>query len=122
MITNPVGCFTGRWLSLAGLILGASIAVGPEALGQAVSPSGVRGQTFSPFTQTQSDLHDAGVVVPGWPQTATEAAQTDQPAAPFTEAAPKGPINPSGVIGAAAAKEVAPTPSDLIAAGVVGVR
>ena len=120
MITNHAGCFARRWFALAGLILSASVVATPGALGQTTNPSGVLGPTLSSVKPTQSDLHDAGVVVPGWPRSASEVAETDQPVTPSTEAAPQGPVDPSGVIGAAAAS-AAPTPSDLSAAGVVHV-
>jgi hypothetical protein len=120
MIKNHSGCCAQRWFALAGLMLGASVIAGPGALAQATNPSGVRGPTASPVAATQIDLHDAGVVVPGWPRTASEADETLNEAAPST---PQGPVDPSGVIGAAAAPtKLAPTTSDLIAAGVVSVR
>jgi len=84
-----------------------------------ISPLGVRGQTLPALAPTQSDLHDAGVVIPGWPMPASEARK---PVAPPTEAATQGPVNPSGVVGAAAATTQVPTTSDLIGAGVIHVR
>src|SRR5271169_1327790 len=101
MIKNHAGCFARRWFALAGLMLGASVIAGPGALAQATSPSGVRGLQLSPPALTQTDLHDAGVVVPGWPLTASEADEPDQ-AAEAAPSLPQGSVDASGVIGAAA--------------------
>jgi hypothetical protein len=122
MIKNHVSCFARRWLALPALMLGASVLAGPAAFSQGVSPTGVRGQTLPALAPTQSDLHDAGVVVPGWPVPASEALERDQTAPGSTAAAPQGPVNPSGVVGTAPATNAAPTTSDLIGAGVVHVR
>ena len=63
MIKNHVSCFARRRLALPALMLGASVLAGPAAFSQGTSPAGVRGQTLSTLAPTQSDLHDAGVVV-----------------------------------------------------------
>ena len=122
MIKNHVSCFARRRLALPALMLGASVLAGPAAFSQGTSPAGVRGQTLSTLAPTQSDLHDAGVVVPGWPVPASEAPKRDQTAPDSTAAAPQGPVDPSGVVGTAPATNAAPTTSDLIEAGVVHVR
>jgi hypothetical protein len=122
MIKNHVSCFARRWLALPALMLGASVLAGPAAFSQGISPTGVRGQTLPALAPTQSDLHDAGVVVPGWPVPASEAPERDQTAPDSTAAAPQGPVDPSGVVGTAPATNAAPTTSDLIEAGVVHVR
>ena len=121
MIKNHVSCFARRRLALPALMLGASVLAGPAAFSQGISPTGVRGQTPSALAPTQSDLHDAGVVVPGWPVPASEAPER-KTAPDSTAAVPQGPVDPSGVVGMAPATNAAPTTSDLIEAGVVHVR
>jgi hypothetical protein len=122
MIINHVSCFARRWLALPALMLGTSVLAGPAAFSQGISPTGARGQTPSALAPTQSDLHDAGVVVPGWPVPASEAPERGQSAPDSAAAAPQGPVDPSGVIGTAPATNATPTTSDLIGAGVVHVR
>jgi hypothetical protein len=118
MARNYPGCLTRRWVALAGLMLGASIVAGPGALAQAISPSGVQGLQLAPAALSQTDLHDAGVQVPGYPRIESAPDEADQAEA---VAAP-GPVDPSGVVGAAAASTRAATTNDLIAAGVVSVK
>lgn len=122
MIKNHITWRGRRWLALPALMLGASVLAGPIAFSQGISPAGVRGQTPSVLAPTQSDLHDAGVAVPGWPVPASEAPATGQTAPGSTAAAAQGRVNPSGVVGAPPATNAAPTTSDLIEAGVVHVR
>ncbi len=120
MARNYPGGLTRRWVVvLAGLMLGASIVAGPGALAQAINPSGVQGLQLAPAALSQTDLHDAGVQVPGYPRIESAPDETDQAEA---VAAPPGPVDPSGVVGAAAASTRAPTTDDLIAAGVVSVK
>ena len=118
MIKNHISRFGRRWLGLPALMLCASVLAGPGALSQGISAQGVRGQTPSALAPTRSDLHDAGVVIPGWPAPESAAPEGDQAATPPAEAAPQGPVSASGVVGAAAPTAV-PTTRDLIAAGVV---
>jgi hypothetical protein len=119
MARNYPGGLTRRWVVLAGLMLGASIVAGPGALAQAISPSGVQGLQLAPAALSQTDLHDAGVQVPGYPRIESAPDETEAEAV----AAPPGPVAPSGVVGAAtAAATRAPTTEDLIGAGVVSVK
>jgi hypothetical protein len=115
MAKNHAGSFPPRRLALAGCVLGAAVLAGSGAFGQLASGAWV---PTAPPDRTLSDLAAAGVVVPGSPLSASEA---DQPEAPPAEAAtplPRGAVDASGVVGAAPAN-IAPTPSDPAAAGVI---
>ena len=117
MVKERNAAISLRWFALAGVILGALVTAGPEA--QAQNQSGAWEAAPPPQEHTLvSDLAAAGIVVPGSP---LSASATEQPAASADEAAtprPRGPISPSGVVGAAP-EELTQTPDDPAAAGVV---
>lgn len=116
MVKHHSGCIPLRWFALAALALGASVIAGPGALGQAANPSGVVGKAPVARELTKSDLAAAGVAAPGSPVSTSEAEKPVEEAPPRP---PEGPVDASGIVGAAPqAVRAAPTPSELEAAGV----